>query len=226
MSCHQSWWRLVRPTESQTQTPRVWNLKKSEKEIRKKSSATTISLCANNLKKSEEKIGKRNALNNLKKIPVRPVRRLHSEGRNWSWDSKVFVQSFRWNRLCLVAGITSGKTTKVHPDETTQTSFKASDAKWSQIMQCCEWWNPHPLICKEDTGSCLNRLCDAKNSKSWKMWKYFKKVFSWWAWVSLGEGGGDQFSAGQMPFLLLLSSSSHIPLLLLLFRQFVKYILQ
>ena len=114
MSCHQSWWRLVRPTESQTQTLRVWNLKKSEKEIRKKSSATTISLRANNLKKSEEKIGKRNPLNNLKKIPVRPVRRLHSEGRNWSWDSKVFVKSFRWNRLCLVAGITSGKTTKVH----------------------------------------------------------------------------------------------------------------
>ena len=173
----------------------------------------------------------RNPLNNLKKIPVRPVRRLHSEGRSWSWDSKVFVQSFRWNRLCLVAGITSGKTTKVHPDETTQTSFKASDAKWSQIMQCCEWWNPHPLICKEDTGSCLNRLCDAKNSKSWKTWKYFKKVFSCcrhcWRLGSSGEGGGDQFSAGQMPFLLLLmSSSSHIPLLLLLFRQFVKYILQ
>ena len=215
MSCHQSWWRLVRPTESQTQTPRVWNLKKSEKEIRKKSSATTISpIISRNLKKKME----RNPLNNLNKIPVRPVRRLHSEGRNWSWDSKVFVQSFRWNRLCLVAGITSGKTTKVHQTKLPRPPSKLQMQNGLKLCSVVNGGIHIPWYAKKTQAHVWIGCATPKIQIP-----EICENISLGAWVRVGR---DQFSAGQMLFLLLLSSSSLIPLLLLLFRQFVKYILQ
>ena len=69
--------------------------------------------------------------------------------------------------------LADGKTTKIH-----QTLQMQHGLKLCTVVN----GSKDPLICKEDTGSCLNRLCDAKHSKFWKMWRYLKKgqkVFSW-----------------------------------------------
>ena len=122
------------------------------------------------------------------------------------------------NQFLMEPSLADGKTTKIH-----QTLQMQHGLKLCTVVN----GSKDPLICKEDTGSCLNRLCDAKHSKFWKMWRYLKKgqkVFSWCdhCW-GLGSRVKPIFRRSNSSSALLVISFTFA---LAPLRQFVKYILQ